>query len=169
MSRNTRHRGRSASKQRIFAVEVLGDTRGNPAVEFGLLAPILMLVALGVLDFGRAYWDQTQVAAAAQAGASYAVDSGFSASAIANAITSGGPAAIQASPAPTEFCGCPNSTQGVTTASGTPPSCVVPCSGGATPGTYVTVNAQLSFTSIFPWPGLARPTPLASSTTVRID
>ncbi|HWY14624.1 MAG TPA: TadE/TadG family type IV pilus assembly protein [Rhizomicrobium sp.] len=169
MTRNPRWRGRSRSPLRFFAHNVLRDNRGSPAIEFGLLAPILMLLLLGVVDFGRAYWDQVQVTAAAQAGAGYAVKSGFDATSIANAVTSGGPAAIQASPAPTESCGCPNATSGITSASGTPPNCTGICASGGSPGTYVTVNSQVSFTTLFPWPGLPRPTPLTSTTTVRIQ
>lgn len=166
---NAKNRRHGTSKRRIFVQDVLRDSRGNPAIEFGLLAPILMLLLLGVLDFGTGFWDQTQVTAAAQAGASYAVNSGFNATGIANAVASGGPAAIQASPAPTEFCGCPNSTQGVAAASGTPPTCTSTCSDGTTAGTYATVNAKLSFTTIFPWPGLPRPTLLTSTTIVRLQ
>jgi Flp pilus assembly protein TadG len=169
MTRNPGWRRRNGSTLLLLAHDVMRDNRGTPAIEFGLIAPVLMVLLLGVVDFGMAFWDQLQVNAAVQAGASYAVNSGFNATDIANAVTNGGPSTLAATPAPTQFCGCPSATGGVTTASGTPPTCTGTCASGGSPGIYVTVNADLSYTSIFPWPGLSRPTALISSTTVRLQ
>jgi Flp pilus assembly protein TadG len=168
MSRNTRSRLRNRSTLSFFVRDFCRDVRGTPAIEFGLIAPILGLLLLGVADFGRGYWDQLQVTGAAQAGASYAVNSGFSATGVANAVTNGS-TTITATPVPTQFCGCPNVTAGVTSSAGTPPTCTGTCTGGGTAGVYTTVNAQLSFTTIFPWPGLPRPTLLQATTTARLQ
>lgn len=151
------------------SLRIVGADRGSAAIEFGLVAPILVAMLLGILDFGIGFWDQLQVNTAAQAGAAYAVTTGFNSTAISNAVTSGGPTAIQASPAPAETCGCPNATSGITAATPATPPCSGTCSGGGSPGTYVTVNAQLSYTTIFPWPGLARPLTLKSTAMVRIQ
>ena len=134
MSRNESWRRRSRSTPGSFAQDFLRDNRGTPAIEFGLIAPVLGLLFLGVVDFGMGYWDQLQVTGAAQAGAAYAVTNGFDATKISNAVTSGGPAALQATPAPTQFCGCPSATVGVTASAGTPPTCNGVCASGGTAG-----------------------------------
>lgn len=138
---------------------------GVSAVEFAVVGGALALLLLGVLDFGLAYWEKVQVGDAARAGADYAERNGYNStniqSAITNATTLSG---IQASPAPSQFCGCPNSTSGVTSG-----LCTATCSDGTTAGTYVTVSAQKSYTTIFSWPGLTSPMTLAASVTVRIN
>lgn len=51
-----------------------GDTRdrGAAAVEFGLLLPVILLVVLGAIDFGRMYNAQITLTQAAREGARYA-------------------------------------------------------------------------------------------------
>ena len=48
------------------------DKRGSSAVEFALVAPVLLLLMLGTIDFGRLLWMTTTVEHAATAGARYA-------------------------------------------------------------------------------------------------
>lgn len=47
----------------------LRSRRGVSAVEFALLAPVLMLFGLGTLEYGRLAWTQEALEAAAAAGA----------------------------------------------------------------------------------------------------
>jgi len=49
---------------------------------------------------------------------------------------------ITATPAPSESCGCPNASAGITAA-----TCNAACAGGGTAGTYVAVNAQASYST----------------------
>jgi Flp pilus assembly protein TadG len=44
------------------------DERGAAAVEFALVAPLLLLMVLGIAEFGRAYHVQTAVSQAAREG-----------------------------------------------------------------------------------------------------
>ena len=158
--------GRSVS--RLFF-----DEKGVAAIEFGVVGTVLTLLFLGGVDFGMGYWEQIEVGNAARAGAEYAAfaNNGFNASKIETAVTSATSlSSIAATPAPTEFCGCPNATSGISNLSsgacGTPaPS----CAGGGTAGTYVTVNAQASYTPIFPFSGFANAVTLSASMTARID
>ena len=48
------------------------DTRGSSAVEFAFVAPVLLLLMLGIVDFGRLLWMTSTVEHAATAGARYA-------------------------------------------------------------------------------------------------
>ncbi len=142
-----------------------GACDGVSAVEFGLLAPLLLTILLGVLDFGIGYWEHMEVANAAQAGAAYATKNGYDSTSIQTAVTNATSLpGVQASPAPSETCGCPNATGGITTA-----SCSTSCTSGGTAGTYVTVNATVTYKTLFTWPWIANPVTLASSTIVRIN
>jgi hypothetical protein len=105
-----------------------------------------------------------QVQNAAQMGAQYAAVRGFDAAAISNVVTNATSyAGIAASPAPNQFCGCPSNT-GVAVI-----SCSSTCSGGASPGTYVSVSAQASYTPILPYPGVPATFTLTAQPTVRIQ
>src|SRR5579863_9060568 len=86
---------------------------GVGAIEFAFVAGILAVMLLGVLDFGIGFWEKMQVNNAVQAGAEYATKSGYDSANIETAITNAtGLGAIQASPAPSQGCGCPNAATG---------------------------------------------------------
>src|SRR5438105_9386918 len=106
---------------------------GLAGIEFGLLVPILLMLTLCTVDLGIAAYDAMQVENAAQAGSEYAAVHGYNASSISQVITSANDlTGLTASPAPTEFCGCPS---GSTVASVT---CGSNCNDGTLAGTYVT-------------------------------
>lgn len=144
---------------------LLLDDSGTAAIEFGIVGSILSLLLLAVVDFGMGYWDQIQVGNAARAGAEYAIVNGWSKSGITSAVTSAtGLTSIAATPVPAESYGCPSVTAGITTAnSGSN------CAGGGTAGTYVTVNAQATYSPIFPFSGFANSMTLTATTIVRIN
>ncbi len=50
----------------------LRDRRGSVAVEFALTVPIYLLLTLGIIDFGRAFYTLHDLAAAVREGARYA-------------------------------------------------------------------------------------------------
>src|SRR5215472_1663094 len=122
---------------------------GNAAIELALLAPPLLLLAIGTADYGFCLYQQMEVQNAAQAGAEYARKHGFSTSGISGAIAGATPLSITASPAPAQSCGCPSGTS-ITSA-----TCGSTCASGAAAGTYVTANAQATYTTIVPYPGIA--------------
>ena len=138
---------------------------GTGALEFAFVAPLLIILLLGVADFGIGYWDDMEVGNAARAGAEYAIKKGWDTTSIQNAITNAtGLSGITATPAPAQTCGCPSATQGVVAQ-----TCGVTCSSGSTPGTYVTASAQYSYRTLVPWPWISNPVTLSASTTVRIN
>jgi Flp pilus assembly protein TadG len=138
---------------------------GVSAIEFAFVAGILSILLLGVCDFGLGFWEQMQVANAARAGAEFAVKNGYDAANIQTAVTNAtNLTGIQASPAPSSSCGCPDVRTGVTAA-----TCGSTCADGSTAGTYVTVNAQVSYSTLFAWPGISNPMTLASSAMVRVN
>ena len=139
--------------------------RGAAAVEFAIIAPVLMLMSVCAIDLGVGFYRYMQVASAAGAGARYAAVNGFSSSTITTAITNAtANSGITASPAPSQFCGCPT-TSGISTV-----SCGSTCTGGATAGTYATVSAHASYSPIMSYPLVPRDGFTFSATsTIRIQ
>jgi len=140
------------------------ERSGAAAVELALALPFLAAVLLPMVDIGMAAYQQMAVDDAAQAGAAYALVHGWNSSAIQTAVASASDiAGISASPAPSQFCGCPSGSA-VATA-----SCGSNCANGQAAGTYVTVSARRSFTPLVPYSGFGASTVLSASSTVRID
>jgi Flp pilus assembly protein TadG len=146
---------------------------GIAAVEFGLMAPLLLILLTGVGEIGIAAYQSLQVQAAVEAGALYAVKHPPSSpsdttglNAIGTAVTSGtATAGITASPAPTAFCGCPATTGIVSQGS----NCTTVCSSDSkAPGQYVLVNAKITHTTLLPYLSLPLPATLTASSTVRV-
>ncbi len=54
-----------------------GSQRGNALVEFTLLVPVLLLLALGTADFGRIFYYAMVTSNAAHAGAAYGVRNNY--------------------------------------------------------------------------------------------
>lgn len=137
-------------------MNVIRSRAGVGTIEFALLVPAISVLLLGVVDFGLGFWQQMQVANAAQAGVQYAQLNGWS--------TTGVPAAVQnATNLPvtvnaTQTYGCADATGGITeTTSG------ASCPNGTTAVQYDKVTASVSYTTIFPWPGIARPMTLSAT------
>lgn len=125
------------------------DCRGVSAIEFGLIAPVIVILVIGIIDFGMALWNDMQVANAAQAGAAYASVHGWSTTAgnVESAVSSATKLSLSSNSA--SIISCSSSSVG-------------PCSpnnGGS--GNYWQVSAAASYSTILPWPGLSQPMNLA--------
>ncbi len=154
--------GRSTVRQ--WLARLLRHEHGNAAIEFSILAAPLVLMVIGAADYGAAIYNKMQVQHAAQAGAEYAMKYGFSTTAIGTAVTSAtSMSGVTASPAPVQSCGCASGTT-ITTA-----TCGSICPTGLAAGSYVTVSAQGTYTTILPYPGIPSSIALAASSTVRIQ
>lgn len=122
---------------------------GSAAIEFGLLAPFLVLLAVGTVEIGSSVYQAMQAQNAAKAGAVYASKYGFDPAGISNSVINATAAAsITAMPAPVSFCGCPTAT-GISEA-----SCSSACAEGGAPGQYLRISAQITHAPLlsFSWP-----------------
>ena len=137
--------------------------RGTAAIEFALAAPLFLALILGVVEIGFGAYQAMQTQDAAEAGALYAAKHGWDSTAISAAVVNAtGASGMTASPAPSEFCGCP-ATTGVTVV-----ACTATCTGGTAPGVYVQVNATLPHSTILP--GLSSlPSSFTFQSTIRIQ
>jgi Flp pilus assembly protein TadG len=149
------------------------EKQGAALIEMGLIGPVVAAMFLAMVDVSLWMVAKMSVDRAARAGAEYAQahsDANFNAQRISSAVGSATTArsymsAVSASPAPTQWYGCPNITSGVATAT----SSAAVCSTGMTAGTYVTVNAQSTFTFPVPWGGHNNANTIAAAATVRIN
>ncbi len=112
---------RTCRSRMLFGLCAAED--GVSAVEFAFVAAFLMIpLVIGAADFGTALFQWMQVGNAARSGAEYATYIGsFNQAGIVTAVTNATslssfqPNTSQdtPSPAPTQFCGCPDATNGV--------------------------------------------------------
>jgi len=145
------------------ALALFRHERGNAAVEFGMVTPIVAAIFVPSIDVGMGVYQQMQVQDAAQAGAQYAMAHGWNITAIQNAVTGATTlATVSALPAPTLVCGCPGGSSVVSAA------CGGTCPNGQPVGTYVTVNAEGTYTTLIPYPVLGTSVTLSAQATARI-
>jgi Flp pilus assembly protein TadG len=148
--------------RRISWNVVAKDRRGIAAVEFAILVPVLILLAVCTIDLGLAIYANMRVESSAEAGSGYAMLHGFDSTAISSAVTSAGNlSGLTASPAPTQFCGCPGSS-GITSA-----ICGTTC-GTNIAGTYVRASATYTYHTLMSYPIIPSQYTFASTSTVRI-
>ena|ERR1051326_1406176 len=143
--------------------------RGGAIVEFGLVLPFLVALAVGLFDLGLGLWQKMQIQAAAEVGAQYAAQhpdpwDAAKVAAIATAVTSATGASgssacpppagkISACPAPSQVCGCTSSNAFTLVGAPTEGSCSgIACPGGTTAGLYASVSAQMPYSPLVTWP-----------------
>jgi Flp pilus assembly protein TadG len=155
----------SARSDHGLLARLAQDRRGASAVEFALIAPILLLMLAGLIDGSQYIVQSMQVRAAAQAGADFAQRNGFDAAAIqtavlsATALPTSGAHALTVS-APTQHTQC--------LVNGAFVNATGNCAAGGTAGTFMTVSVQKPFTPILNWPGFSF-AQIKGQSTVRIQ
>lgn len=139
---------------------------GVAALEFAVVAPVLLFFVAEAFSLGSLMWAKMQVQNAARAGAIYAatrsVDTTSLDRVVAGATRLG--AEVKAMPAATESCGCPDESKGVVAA-----ACNSQCASGAKAGQYVTVFTQTTYSVPFPLPGLGTQVKLTGTATTRTN
>jgi hypothetical protein len=139
-----------------------GNQSGSVAAEFALMAPILVLIATGIADFGMLATRSAGLAATARIGAAYARTYPADTSGIQNAMQS----AMSSGPVltfPASFplnCECNDAT---------PITCSESCATVGRPGPnrmFIRITANQSFTPLVPWPGI--PEMLTAAAEVRL-
>ncbi|MFC3068851.1 TadE/TadG family type IV pilus assembly protein [Phenylobacterium soli] len=138
---------------------LLGDRRGAAAVEFALVAPILLLLMAGLVDGSRLIAASMQVNSAAQAGADFALRNGWNQAGTAAAVSAAASGLDAPGVALSQGC-VANAT--LTAAAG------ATCPDGRAPGRYVTVTASAPYRSVMRWPGVALPSSVSAKAVVRV-
>lgn len=133
------------------------DERGNMAVEFAMVAPVLTTLTLGMADFGIAEIETSRLRSAARAG--------LQAVLLDNTDTAGAETIAQELEPDAEVdvaAACSCSDTGVTVA----------CAGSCATGNVarvVTVTLTKDVELIFPWPGLSNPMTLTGTASARVQ
>ena len=133
---STRRRTRRESgrpRRRLFGLR----EHGQSLVELALIAPVFIILMLGVIDYGRVYFAYVSVTNGARNGAHYA-----SASATAAADQTGIEDAALAE------------TSELLDISATNPTVTVATGSDSQGRLYADVTMQYTFSTVFPWPGL---------------
>jgi len=139
------------------------DRTGVTAIEFAIIAPVMVLMFICMADLGLGVYTDMQVNNAAQYGTEYALAKGYDSSAITTAVKNSS-SLSNATVSPTEFCGCPGSSGVITN------SCNASCSdGGGKSGTYVQVAVSSTYTTMLRYPGLPSSYSLSAQSTVRLQ
>lgn len=147
----------------------LKQSRGNVAIEFALVLPIIFLLLSGIVNFGFILTYKNQLNSVVNAGLLYAYANPNAPTATISTIMTTS-TTLTLSPAPTATVTCKCLTTSLASAV-TPPYCTVPpltaCSDGSNPGTYVTATAQTSVPLFTLGLGLENPFPLISTGSIR--
>jgi Flp pilus assembly protein TadG len=149
---------------RKFCRSLRCGTGGSAAIEFGIAAPLFVILVLGVIEAGYAAYQAMQVQNAVEAGALYAVKHGWDSARISAALVSAtDTAGITATPSPTQFCGCPG-VSGIISA-----TCSSTCADGNSPGQYVQINAAITRRSLILSTNLPLPATFTAQSIVRLN
>ncbi len=145
------------------ATDWLRCKAGTAALEFGLMAPFLIMLVVATVEVGSAVYQGMEAQNAAEAGAVYASRHGFDTAGITGAVLNATPAAgITAAPAPTQFCGCPTAGGIADTA------CATTCSDGTAPGQYLRITARITHDPLLSFSGLVAPVAISGEAVVRM-
>ena len=150
--------------------------RGSVLSEFAIVVPIVLLMIVGAIDFGRVWVLASATANAAQAGAQYGAQSaplsanlvGIRAAATSDLLSStmvrsggddsGGMSIDDFTITPGRYCEC---------AGGAAISCDDTCGGGAKPSVFVRVQIDTMLETIFDYPGLPSDIPVSRIAVMR--
>ena len=137
---------------------------GVAAVEFALLCPWLVMLMVCMADIGLGIYAKMRVQNAAQVGAQYAAYHGFDTAAISSAVAQAvNFSGLALSPSPYAFCGCPTSSGVVGS------GCTSVCPDTLSPGHYITVSSQGTYSTLLPYPGIPQSYTFTSQSTVRVE
>ena len=136
--------------------------QGSSLLELALLTPVLLLLLLGAVDFGRAYYLTVELAGAADAAALYGSQNPTDTAGMQTTAQDDAPDVPNLSVGtPTYGCECSDGTGYSATCSSTP-SCP---SNNEVYRVNVTVTA--TYRTLFPWPGIPSSMSFSSSASMR--
>ena len=164
MKTETQSTGTAPGSGRRFFRRLLRNSRneeGTQLIELALVLPVFLYLLVGAVDFGRAFYLATEVASAAEAGATYGVSSptdiaGMKSAAMLNATDISG-----FTPTATYGSECTDGSA-IALQSSTPPTT---CTTGLVQ--FVEVDASTTYSPILRFPGVPSSLPIASKARMR--
>lgn len=143
------------------------DRRAFVAIEFAIVGQFLILLAGGVADYGLAFWTKSLLISSVAQGAEYA--SRVGATVLASNVKTVVQRRLSLPSANVTVVGPSCYCISGTPASATVQSCTAACSGGAAPGTFVTIAASYSYVPTVPGMSALVATALTSSAMIRLQ
>ena len=142
-------------------LNIFGSEEGASVLEVSIILSTLMLVMLGAVDFGRAYYLANEIAGAAHAGAVYGSTSPTDTTGMTNAAKYDAPDVSGLTATPSWGCECSDGTAKSANCATSPTSC------SANVVYYATVTASATYTPMMPWKGINSSFTISSSSTMR--
>ena len=130
-----------------MSLRLLSLEQGSSAVETALILPLLLLILMGAVDFGRAYYVALEVQSSAQAGALYGIQSPLDSVGMAAAAKLEAPDVKKLQATATYGCECSDGSSSVPSC-GTAPTCAYNVVN------YVQVQTSVAYTPMLRYPGL---------------
>jgi Flp pilus assembly pilin Flp len=138
------------------------EERGAAAVELAVVLPVLILMAIGAVEFGRVYFTAIRVANAATAGAQFGAQGSGSGDPDFIRQVARDDADDQTLVVDSDrTCRCPDSE--------TPVACSSICAGYGNPQFFIRVTASKDLSLLFGYPGLPPAIPVSRTATVRVQ
>jgi Flp pilus assembly protein TadG len=145
---------------RFELLNIISSEAGNSLVETGIFLPMLLLLLMGVADFGRAYYLAIEVAGAAHAGAVYGAQNITDTTGMQNAAKLNSPDVSGLVATGSWGCECSDGTASSASCTSTPT-----CSVNVV--YFAKVTTTVTYHPIMPWKGINSSMVLTSSTTMR--
>lgn len=144
-----------------FERQIWANRRGNMVVELAFVIPVLVILVLGIYDFGRMALHQITLSSAVRAGAQYGTQDVISAADINGIIQAARDDANDDTLDVTarQYCSCPGVGE---------TACSVTCPDGEFTFLYLDVTAQDQYAFLFDYPGISSPKTMTSSTRMRV-
>jgi Flp pilus assembly protein TadG len=155
------------------------DRRGVAAVEFAIIAPVLLLLLGGIADFGLVMIGRSQLANGIAQGVQYALLIGpsVSSSAVNTVVQTGAARAgitatisVQVT-GPACYCvsGTPAALGTTSTAMSANYTCTNTCANSTTPSAFIIITASYTYASLMPLYSLLSNPTVSQSITVRLQ
>lgn len=161
-------------RQRAQRTGIRHCQRGNIAIETAFAIPMLVGLAVGAAEYGRAFSSKSELANVARAGAQAAIEFSGEDESLSNIVQDNLIlAGLIADPGSQDFdvnaqpqtsvasyCTCPG---------GTPVACDDSCGDSDLPRRYVQVTASLPFSPMVPMPIMTKALTLSETVTMRME
>jgi len=138
-------------------------TRGSALIELVILIPIVLLMAVGVAEFGRLMRTSMTLTHAVKAGAQYGAQDAARAddqTGIANVVRADASPLTLDSVSSARFCRCPD---------GSAPACNSTCPAYGPPEVFVRVRARKTHSFLLRYPGLPATVAVVDTAVMRIQ
>jgi Flp pilus assembly protein TadG len=149
------------ARRYLHPLPSLCDEEGSSVLELALLMPMLMLLFVGAVDFGQAYFVGIEVSSAAAAGTSYGVMNPTDTAGMSSAANLDAADVPSMNATSTWGCECSDGT-GISVSCTSSPSCVTNVVD------YVDVSTTVTYKPMLIWPAFPSSFTIAGHSRMRI-